>query len=109
LHSFLIFLMIATCPAHFILLDSIVLIIFGGVYNFWSSSLCSLLQPSAIFSLFGPNIHLSCLLKTRERNATYILVHSIRFTYLNSLLVWSLRAISKVTSKQTAGEDAIIS
>jgi hypothetical protein len=41
----------------------IILIILGGMYKLWSSSLCSFLQPPVTSSFLGPNILLNPVLK----------------------------------------------
>jgi hypothetical protein len=55
LYAFLLSLVHATCPTHFILLDLIILIILEE-HKSQRSSLCNFLHPPVTSSLFGPNI-----------------------------------------------------
>jgi hypothetical protein len=59
LHKFLFSPIHATCPAHLIFPDLIILVSLGEEYRSRSCRLFSFLHPPVTFSFFGPNILLN--------------------------------------------------
>jgi hypothetical protein len=60
-YTFLLSPIRATCPAHLILLELVILIILVEDYKSRSSSLCNFLHPLITLFNFGPNVPLSTI------------------------------------------------
>jgi hypothetical protein len=75
-------------------------LIFGEACKLWSSSLCSLLQPAAASSLFGPNIPLSTLF-SHTLSLLSSVVWEIKFhTHTKQLIPWGRVLLDKLIVTQ---------
>ena len=92
----------ATCPAHPIFLDFIILTVWGEEYRSFSSSTRSFLHSHVTSSLLGPNIYKTALYELSLQVAAPLCswsgygpaTRSLRFTLCNNLNLWQCRSTS---------------